>query len=192
MSVIERGWEAKRKIELEADDDFENSWRPLYQAFSQLLPCLARSYHHLSQFVAKYPESQKLTILLHDYETIRKRATELERQMTLFFETEIAKKTWEEAMLSRRVGYLAFIFVPFSLAASIYGMNFVNVAETNIRDFLLVGFGLFLLFILLALIAHSRRCSRKWFKDQAVGWFIGKGLMKQWGKSKRKPGPFEP
>ena len=142
------------KCELRIDGHFGDAQHPFVR-FTKLQPILARCFHHLSQFTDKYPESHKMTSLINDFQTIIKQAQEFESEMTLFFQMEIANETWKEAILSRKVGYIAFAFFPFSLTASLFSMNVERLEQVSLITFLITGLILFLFCFFVAYLAQN-------------------------------------
>ena len=79
---------------------------PIVSNFDHERTSLERSFHHLSQFTAKHPESKKMMSLVHDYEFIMKRAEEFERSTSLYLQL------WPK--LEKRSMYLALTIHPDS------------------------------------------------------------------------------
>ena len=125
INNLGRNIEPKRQ--LASDGQFEENSKIFFVNYGELRPCLARSFHHLSQFITKYPESSKMATLLRDYETITRQAREFEHEMSLLFQVEVAQRTLEESILSKRVGWLAFFFLPLKFN----GIDFWNECDDS-------------------------------------------------------------
>lgn len=85
---IYRKYPKRREDQIE-EEMIESQLRklaPIVSNFDHERTSLERSFHHLSQFTAKHPESKKMMSLVHDYEFIVKPAEEFERSTSLYLQ----------------------------------------------------------------------------------------------------------
>ena len=165
MSSLGRDVEAV-EYKLKSDEGFDRKFQGFLERFAKIRPCLARSYHHLSHYTEKY-HSSKMAVLVRDYETILKQAHEFESEMSLHFQMEIAMRTLEEGILSRRVGWLAFFFIPLSLAATIFGTNVEIFLNASLGSLIITAVIFFVIFLLIGLTAQKGLSQwEKWLQEQ--------------------------
>jgi len=126
------------------DRAFTEKYRALFKSFTLLQPSLIRSHHHLSQFLEKCDNSPKMNAVLRDFETLVKQAKLLEDQISLFYQLEVFTRTLDEAIQTRQISVLAYLFVPLSLTASIFGMDLKLVSHSRwaVAATIIVLFGL--------------------------------------------------
>ena len=93
-----------------------------------------------------------MKILLQDYRDIEKQMEQVEKEMNFLAQLDIGMQGVKEmqtansiAHSARMITILAFIFVPWSLASSIYGMDlsiFGQGMNVALKTWLYTGFGL--------------------------------------------------
>ena len=130
-----------------SDHTFEDRAREIWRPFIRLRMSLGRCSHHLPLFNKLHGKSKKMKALLLDFNTIVGQAREFERELGVHFQMQVAIRTYEESVLSRKVGYLAFFFLSVSLTASIFGTNVDLFSHQSLRIYGLVTLGVAVLFI---------------------------------------------
>ena len=113
--------------------------------FTRLRASLERCHHHLSRFMDKYPPSQKMTNLLHDYEAILRHADELEHHVSLDIQmwfsitlVEEARQSRTEAVMLRKLTVVLLIFVPLDYATLFFGLELDLLSTRSLKLCILV------------------------------------------------------
>ena len=154
-----------------SDHTFEDRVKDIWLPFVRLRMSLGRCQHHLPLFNKLYGRSKKMRALLLDFNTIVGQAREFERELGVQFQMQVAKRTYEENVLSRKVGYLAFFFLSFSLTASIFGTNIDLLSHQSMQTYGLVtiGVAVFFLSILYVILNWPNGVKQHWAWLKRVG-----------------------